>query len=363
MSPMKTTAKHPWTRGKLYDQPYYAFSMKTRTWEPVGTAPARDETEPGLLGRLEVLSWNMDWTMPERLDRTKAIFEELHAHVERAARKLGMELPAANAAGGPAEHGRAAAIRALNIVIMLNEVVEWSIGRLKSLDWVRKHFYLTDINTSFWGCGLQGEGQYGTCILIPKTLLISSVGRIHYTASNCNHDALFVDISVVPAGNSASRLRRQRTLRLCSTQLDPYSYVLDDDRRKQLAEAAAHMHIADLAILGGDLKAVCAADRSLHSEQRLLDVYFECGGVEGYGATWGPTAGKKRRALNGMARADKVLFCGEGLFAKKFETYGHNIEVEDQEARSKLKNALQMDKGWVSEHLLIKATFIITPAQ
>lgn len=200
-------------------------------------------------------------------------------------------------------------------------------------------------------------------MLVPKSLPVAQVSRIHYTVTGMQRDALFVDIHVGSGSSSTATTTElaHKTLRLCSTHLE--SLRSSPPRRpRQLAEAAAHMRAADYAILGGDLNAIQDFDETLHADNGLTDAYLALGRVEGdeEGMTWGQTASISQRRLYGLTRMDKFLFCGEGLEVDKFETFGESVEVEAEGDREMLIEEVLMEKGWVTDHLGIKAVFSIS---
>lgn len=197
-------------------------------------------------------------------------------------------------------------------------------------------------------------------MLVPKLLPVAQVSRIHYTATGMQRDALFVDIRISPSPTATTDVTR-KTLRLCTTHLESLRSS-PPKRPRQLAETAAHMRTADYAILGGDLNAIQGFDETLHAENGLTDAYLALGGVEGaeVGMTWGQTASIAQRGLYGLTRMDKFLFCGDGLEVDEFETFGESVEVEREEDREALIKEVWMEKGWVTDHLGIKAVFSIS---
>lgn len=241
-------------------------------------------------------------------------------------------------------------------------------------------------------------------MLIPKAMPISSVCRIHYTKTAMQRDALFVDIfldssnatsgdnttttgtndpplidlSLSPTTDSSEETAEPaQVLRFCTTHLESMR-ANPPKRPKQLAEAAAYMRRAAHAVLGGDLNAIQDFDATLHIDNGLRDAYLESitlAGAkstaedEGEGMTWGQTASIAERKRYGLCRMDKFLFCstqgGEGgkdgkvLKVEEFERFGEDVEVESQESRELLIEEVEMEKGWVTDHLGIKAAFRI----
>ena len=159
-------------------------------------------------------------------------------------------------------------------------------------------------------------------------------------------DALFVDIG-----------SDNKTLRICCTHLE--SLVAEPPKRPaQLKTAAKFMHEADASILGGDLNAIQPFDKTLHSDNGLKDAYLETGGIEDAesGMTWGQMARTTERNRFGLSRMDKLLFCGQ-VEAEKFETFGMDVEVAEENDRKALIKDAGIEKGWVTDHLGILGYF------
>ncbi|KAK3680726.1 Endonuclease/exonuclease/phosphatase [Podospora appendiculata] len=262
-----------------------------------------------------ILSWNIDFMRPLADERMKVALAHLRSLVERAATRPS--------------------------IIMLNEMVDPDFDLIQMEDWIRQGYRITDSSTQHW------QSDYGTLILIPKSMPIKSVFRVHYSQTRMGRDALFVDIS----------LPQDKTLRICTTHLE--SLVANPPVRPgQLAEAAKFIHEADASILGGDLNAIQPFDKTLHLENGLRDAYLETGGEEDAeaGMTWGQMAGTYQRNKFGLTRMDKLLFCG-GLEVESFETFGMDLEVEDEVGREQLRALVGMEKGWITDHLGVKADF------
>lgn len=183
-------------------------------------------------------------------------------------------------------------------------------------------------------------------MLLPKSMAITNVFRVHYETS-MGRDALFVDINI-----------DGKTVRLCTTHLESFPEG-SSKRRGQLAIAAEYLHQTDVGILGGDLNALKDIDKSLHTENQLKDAYLKTGQVEGSkeGMTWGQMAAIYERH-HGLSRVDKLLFCG-AIQVEDFETFGMDVEVEDEADKQQLIKT-GLEKGWVTDHLGINANFTLS---
>lgn len=151
----------------------------------------------------------------------------------------------------------------------------------------------------------------------------------------------------------------RKTLRVCCSHLE--SLIADPPKRPhQVATAAKFMHEADASVVAGDFNAIEPFDKTLHSDNDLQDAYLACGGTEDdpAGMTWGQMAAPAERNKFGLSRMDKLFFCG-ALSAKSFELFGQDVEVADAEIRSQLMEKYKMEKGWVTDHLGVKAIFSV----
>jgi len=233
----------------------------------------------------------------------------------------------------------------LPTIIMLQEMLETDLALLQAQPWIRRNYYMTDMDNQYWE-----SGHYGTCTLIPKVLPITAVFRVHYEQTGMERDGLFVDVDF---GNGL-------IIRICNTHLE--SLIANPPKRPhQLATAAEWMHATEVSgsVLGGDLNAIQPFDETLHSDNSLSDAYLTLGGKEhsDEGYTWGQMAATKLRNMFGCSRMDKLFFCGQ-LKVDKFERFGYGVEVEDGSVKEALiKEGLEA--GWVTDHLGVKAEFSI----
>ena len=191
-------------------------------------------------------------------------------------------------------------------------------------------------------------------MIVPKSIPIKSIFRVHYAQTSMERDVLFVDIA----------LPQDKILRIGSTHLE--SLIAKPAKRpSQLATAASYMHKAHGSIVGGDMNAIEPFDAKLHLDNKLKDAYLETGGEEGAeaGMTWGQMASRWSRQRFGLTRMDKLMFCG-CVEVESFETFGMDVEVEDEEDRKKLveDKSADVEKAWVTDHLGVKAVFnIVVP--
>jgi tyrosyl-DNA phosphodiesterase 2 len=230
-------------------------------------------------------------------------------------------------------------------IIFLQEMLVSDLQLLQSTPWIRDHFRLTDLDSTYWE-----SGYYGTCTLIDRRLPVKDVFRVHYTPTKMERDGLFVDIAAA-----------EKVLRFCNTHLE--SLIADPPLRPaQMTIAAQYMNAttAHASFLAGDLNAIQPFDRKLHSDNGLKDAFIELGGKEDSddGYTWGQQAQTKLRETFGCSRMDKVFYCG-GTKIKRFERIGVDVEVEQEKDKQLLKQQ-GLDKGWVTDHLGVMAEFVVS---
>jgi tyrosyl-DNA phosphodiesterase 2 len=122
------------------------------------------------------------------------------------------------------------------------------------------------------------------------------------------------------------------------------------------------LHNADAGILGGDLNAIERFDRNLHTLNNLKDAYLETGQEEGSeaGMTWGQMAATSSRNRHGLTRMDKILYCGD-IQLQGFETFGTDVQVTDEVDRQLLIEEEGLEEGWATDHLGVKAKFLLVP--
>lgn len=313
----------PWEHDEPWPQACYSWSNDKKSWQPTKSTSSGSQTG---ISTVAVYSWNIDFMLPfpdERMDAALAHLQE----------KLTSEL----------QRGSTTAV-----VINLQECVPSDLIAISQKQWVQENFYMTDLTSSTWASGL-----YGTTTLVDRRLDISSCFRVHYSKTQMERDALFVDVTA-----------SGKMLRVCNTHLE--SLALEPPMRPaQMQVIASHMHAGDAvgAIVTGDFNAIQPFDLSLHSDNGLKDAYLELGGLENNddGYTWGQQALPALRQQFGCSRMDKAYYRGSGIKLVGFDRFGADIEIADdeKEQRDQLV-ALGFEKAWVTDHLGIKAVFQLT---
>ncbi|VUC24338.1 unnamed protein product [Clonostachys rosea] len=306
------TTPFPWTRGSPSQQPFHVFSETHQTWHAVKPTSKPPTTSDADMSSFTVLSWNIDFMRILPNERMRAALDHLRQHVLND--NVASESNSDNA----------------HKIVMLNEMTDSDLQIIKSQDWIQQKFHLTDISSENWD------------------MAITDVFRIHYTNTDMSRDALFVEVCL-----------RGKNVRLCTTHLESL-VAMPPLRPHQLAEAAEHLHNADAGILGGDLNAIEGFDRNLHTLNNLKDAYLETGQKEGAeeGMTWGQMAATKSRKRHGLTRMDKILYCGD-IRLQGFETFGMDVQVADEGDKQLLIEEEGLEKGWVTDHLGVKAGFLL----
>lgn len=319
----KQPSSIPWKDDKPWPQPCYSWSNDKKEWQPTTFSSNGPQTG---ISTLAVYSWNIDFMLPFPDERMNAAL----AHLQE---KLTSELrPDSTTA----------------VVINLQECVPSDLVAISQKQWVRDSFYMTDLDSSAWGSGL-----YGTTTLVDRRLDISSCFRVHYSKTQMERDALFVDVTA-----------SGKKLRVCNTHLE--SLALEPPMRPaQMQVIASQMHAGDAmgAIVTGDFNAIQPFDLSLHSDNGLKDAYLELGGLENSddGYTWGQQALPQLRQQFGCSRMDKAYYRGSGIKLLSFDRFGADVEVaEDEKEQRDQLVALGLEKAWVTDHLGIKAVFQLT---
>lgn len=309
-----------WSLDTPYQQPHFRTSSNDGKgkWASVTTpqAPVHDAG----IKQLAIYSWNIDFMLPYPSSRMRTGIR----HLEHLIGKHTSEV--AN-------------------VIFLAECVGTDLEVIASDPWIQSNFAITDVNVDNWA-----NGHYGTTTLIDRRLSIKDVFRVHYSKTRMERDGLFVDIYFGPEA---------KLIRLCNTHLESMAFE-PPYRPPQMQLCAKHMHdnAVQASILAGDLNAIQDFDKTLHSDNDLKDAYLEKGGLEDdaqSGHTWGQQAATFLREKFGTSRMDKVYFCG-AVKLKSFERFGADVELDDEAERAGVVQ-LGFDRGWITDHLGVKAVF------
>lgn len=330
---LKKSPEHiPWKSDEPWPQAYYSWDAEMEVWQSIKPqsepSPVTGEAQSSDITTVALYSWNIDFMLPFAEARMSAAL----AHLE----ELTNGLPPTTA-----------------VAINLQECHPSDLITISQKQWVRDRFYVTDLDSSAWASGL-----YGTTMLLDRRLGVASCFRVHYSATQMERDALFVDVTVSGAGAGAGAAR---TVRLGNSHLE--SLALDPPLRPaQVRTAAPHLQAGHLAgaVIAGDFNAIQPFDATLHSDNGLRDAFLELGGQEGGedGFTWGQQALPALRERFGCSRMDKAYFCGAGIKLQGFERFGADVEVGEGSKRQRDGLlALGFEKAWVTDHLGIKATF------
>ncbi|KAL1837025.1 hypothetical protein VTJ49DRAFT_4349 [Mycothermus thermophilus] len=309
-----------WKSSDIIEQSY--LTMRHGVWQSAQGPMLSAVHALGTNIRFSVVAWNLDARRPELDARMDSIRFQLKFMVENNPVPI---LP----------------------VIMLIEVTQTCLNRLRQTHWVAMYYNISDDATS--------PSPSGILMLIPRSFPIKTVYRVPcgVTKGGTQRDLLFVDVTLTNRNGSTENT--EYVFRLCTTHLIGLS---PRQRAKVLAKAAAHLRLAHLSVLGGDLHAVTAWDAAAVEQIMLRDAFLEKGGVEGAkdAATFGPTADLRSVKAIGQHRTDKVLFCGHAKVLC-YDTFGKEAVVSDPWAEGELLKNGRLVKPWASDHLGVQAAF------
>ena len=220
----------PWKRQEPYEQPYFLYNDSTKSWQPGRPSPTHSSSQ---VSAFEILSWNIDFMLPFPNQRMQVALDHLQTLISSSPHPS---------------------------IIFLNECLVSDLQLIQSQPWIQQSYHITDLNDEYWE-----SGHYGTTTLIPKSLPISKVFRVHYEATKMERDVLCVDLSI-----------SNKIVRVCNSHLE--SLIADPPLRPRQAETAStFMHASEVhgSVIGGDFNAIQPFDCTLHSDNDLLDAYLE----------------------------------------------------------------------------------------
>ncbi|KAK0389001.1 hypothetical protein NLU13_2578 [Sarocladium strictum] len=309
-----------WRADVPHEQGWYEFNQDAQKWDE--KKDQEEQHSPGgeTIDSIALLSWNIDFMLPFAKARMKPALDHLENLVKRT--------PSNSAS-----------------VIFMQECTLSDVVLIKEIPWIQKRFRVTDLNSRNWG-----TWRYGTISLIDKRLPIKAAFRVHYSKTQMNRDAFFVDTAV-----------NDKTIRLCNTHLESLAFH-PPCRPAQMELIAKYLHDPKVhaGLVAGDFNANQPFDRTLHANNNLKDAFLELGGKEGTeeGYTWGQQARKKARERFGCSRMDKIFYCG-GIDVNEFERFGRDVVVQEKKEAEEIV-AMGFEKAWVTDHLGVKAVVKLT---
>ncbi|RYO90760.1 hypothetical protein DL762_000983 [Monosporascus cannonballus] len=325
----------PWRLDEPYGQPYYEYNETVQVWELTtprdymknkgrGQQPSDDSSSP--VDGLALYSWNIDQMLPF----AEARMETALAHLERLTARISPKT---------------------GTVVFLQECTLPYLETITRSQWVRDRFYITDVDTLNWT-----SGHAGTTMLVDRQLPVTACFRVHFTQTLVDRDAHFVDILMRRPRTSDSQELDILILRLCNVHLESFDWETPL-RPAQMRVIAKYIHQDGVrgAVVAGDFSSLQPYDRALHTEHELRDAFLEFGGREDEeaGFTWGLQSPEVMRA-DGPSRLDKIMFTGACLQLRRFEVFGRDVQLEDQEKRAELIR-LGCEKPWITDHLGVMA--------
>ncbi|RYP68665.1 hypothetical protein DL771_006535 [Monosporascus sp. 5C6A] len=236
-------------------------------------------------------------------------------------------------------------------VVFLQECTIPYLETIARCQWARKRFYITDVDASNWM-----SGHAGTTILVDRRLPVTACFRVHFSQTLVDRDAHFIDILMRRPGTTDIQESDNLILRLCNVHLESFDWETPL-RPVQMRVIASYIHQDGIhgALLAGDFNSLQPYDMSLHTEHELRDAFLEFGGQEDEeaGFTWGLQSPQVMRA-DGPSRLDKIMFTGACLQLRRFEVFGRDVQLEDEEQRAELIR-LGCEKPWITDHLGVMA--------
>ncbi|KAF3903310.1 hypothetical protein AA313_de0209548 [Arthrobotrys entomopaga] len=221
-------------------------------------------------------------------------------------------------------------------IIVLQEVTSDMVKRLANSEWVRKHFYITDVKPDN---GIWLKSHYGTVTLVDRRIPIKNVIRLHYD-SDMGRDCLFVDVEAASAETSESVL-----VRVGNTHLE--SLIQPTPMRSAQLKLAAGFIMNDASVytglVAGDMNPIEEFDQTLPADVGFKDAYLENGGDEEdeNGHTWGYQTEDNQFPKK---RLDKILYSPNG-----------RINIEQVEVIGVGEKTMSEPRVFVSDHFGVMA--------
>lgn len=320
--------EYPVSKPKPQDYWYHDGDSWIPSSSPeAGLSSQAGPTPPRILidtKRIQLISWNIDILIPFVEERMEAALSYLSTLISSSSPSV-------------------------PIVVFFQEMGPSDLVQIREQPWIQERFYITDINGRTWT-----GPQYGTTALIDRRLRVEGVMRVPWYSA-FDRDGLFVDIALTPITENGEG-GTGKVLRMCNTHLE--SLVADPPVRPvQMASAAQYLSQEDVAaaLLAGDLNAIQPFDRTLHSENGLMDAYLELGGEEDShnGFTWGYQSPRAAQMRFGPCRMDKILFRG-AIKTAEFERVGMGVKVAE-DVRQEMREVGSLE--WVTDHYGVMGEF------
>ncbi|KAG1750843.1 hypothetical protein EDB19DRAFT_1677226 [Suillus lakei] len=218
---------------------YYIADLKQ--WFP---GPSEDRAEH-MPSSIRVVSWNIDCMRPEPDLRLDAALSYIQHRVFKCRTNRRRPEPCS---------------------ILLQGVLATAFATILNNKWVQNFFVVIPSTTDAW----PELAKYGTVTLLSRSLHIAKSTSIHFSCSESQHHAIFVDVKLSGLLDTAQAPLSSAstvTLRIANTHLDPLP-----DRRPNQGETT------QARVVGGDFNAITPNDSAL--------VESWSGDDEG-GFTWG----------------------------------------------------------------------------
>ncbi|RYP27557.1 hypothetical protein DL767_007627 [Monosporascus sp. MG133] len=170
-------------------------------------------------------------------------------------------------------------------------------------------------------------------MLADRRLLVTAYFRVHFTQTLLDRDVHFIDILMRRPRTSGNQESDNLILRPSNLHLESFDWETPL-RPARMRVVAKYIHQDGMhgALVAGDFNPLQLHDMTLHTEHELRDAFLESGGQEDEeaGFTWGLQSPEVMRA-DGPSRLDKIMFTGACLQLRRFEVFGRDVQLEDEE--------------------------------
>ena len=273
---------------------------------------------------LTLVTWNVDFMMPNASLRLTAALDYLQYRV----------FPGSECGQPPP------------CIILLQEIKAGDFSTLLAHPWVREWFAVVPGSADD---GWPRGATYGTVTLVARNESMPLAGStcVHFGGSRMARNALVTDVLLGGSAGSGGRV-----LRVVNTHLESLPEGTPQ-RVAQMGDIAKLLKKTGMlgGIVGGDMNAIAASDKTLASENGLTDAWEEehrrGGADEDVGAAeeedddGGITWGYQPRTRYPPGRLDRILY-----------TKNEDSDLKIQDVR-RIAVGLEMQGGiggWVSDH-------------
>lgn len=236
------------------------YTAESKQWLP---GPSQDRAGEHMPSFIRVVSWNVDCMRPEPDLRLDAALSYIQHQVFKCRTNRRRPEPCS---------------------ILLQGVLTTAFDTILNNKWVQNFFVVIPSTTDAW----PKLAKYGTVTLLSRSLRITKSTTIHFSCSESQHHAIFVDVKLsglLDTAQAPASSESVVTLRIANTHLDPLpdGAPIRERQFKLVADALIQDGLFG-GVVGGDFNAVSLNDSELVESVGLWDAWS--GDDEG-GFTWG----------------------------------------------------------------------------